>query len=228
MGTYTGLGAFTDAITPYETRPKATWFTLDNGKSVGLRFLSEVDPDSRFYNPDNGLVLLATEHVSPHNFKVKASCTKEDEGRCWACEEAMRFPRTGWGVKKRAYFNVLVDNGKDAPFVAIWQMSVGPRSTNAKLIQTYASSNGGISGNEWRVTRSGTGKDTNYILIPGAADATPFDWSGYEPWDLDEYAVRRVAYSDQEAHFMEDSGGFSFAATSEPKSATPDSSSEIW
>lgn len=225
MGTFSGLSAFSDALAPYESRPKAKWFTLENGQSVKVRFVSEIDPDSRFYNEDRGLVLLATEHVSPNNYKIKALCTRETEGRCWACEEAARNPRTGWGVKRRAYFNVIVDDGKTDPYVAIWQLSVGPRSTNAKVLQTYASTSGGISGNPWTVTRSGTGKDTNYIMMPGIEDADTFDWGTFAPYDLEEYAVRSVSYADQQSHFSEESVN-SFSAPKQ--SSSSDNSDDIW
>jgi hypothetical protein len=96
------------------------------------------------------------------------------------------------------------------------------------LIQTYASTNGGITGNSWRVTRSGTGKDTNYILIPGLPDTEPYDWTGLEPYDLDEYAVRRIPYSDQEAHFAEEGGFGSFGSTASASSEPASASSDIW
>lgn len=184
MGTFSGLDAFNDAVTPYEARgPKANWLKINDGKTVKLRFMSEIDPDSSSYDENRGVALLALEHEAPDDYTRRALCTRDEEGRCWACEQHSVDKDAGWYVKKRAYFNVLVDDGVEPAHVAVWKMTVGPRAANTKMLLAYAAEEGGISANWWSVTRTGTFKDTTYSLIPKSKDAEPFDWSAYEPVD---------------------------------------------
>jgi hypothetical protein len=223
MGTYSGLSAFTDAVTPHDEKyVKANWAKFDAGKTVRVRFMSELDPDSKNYDEQRGTALLALEHESPSDFTRRALCTRADEGRCWACEQHAIDRDAGWYVKRRAYFNILVDNGKDDPTIGVWKMTVGPRATNTKMLLAYAAEEGGISSNWWSVTRTGTGQDTTYSLIPKAQDVEPFDWSAYEANDLSKTAVRRIPYAEQEAYFT---GGRSSGSTKPDSGST---TNDIW
>jgi hypothetical protein len=182
--------------------PKATWLKLEDGQGIKVRFINEVDGDSKFYDENRGLAIVVAEHTNPKDYRRKAVCTMDDEGRCYGCEMARKEPKTGWKARLRFYCNVLVDDGNKDPYVAIWSQGVGPKVTSTNTIFEYASDNGSISNLIWRLKRNGTGTQTNYVLIPIAPDTETFDWSGIEPYDLQKSAIRNVNYPDQESFYM--------------------------
>ena len=53
--------------------PKARWLKLEDGQSVKVRFLNEVDPDSKHYNKDLGLAIVIAEHTNPKDYKDRKS-----------------------------------------------------------------------------------------------------------------------------------------------------------
>ena len=126
----------------------------------------------------------------------------EEEGRCYGCEMHRRDPKVGWKARLRYYTNVIVDNGSDDPFTAIWSQGVGPKSPTTTTIIEYAGDTGSITNVVWRLKRTGTGTQTSYSLFPLTADETPFDWTGVETYDLEQTATRHIKYPDQESFFM--------------------------
>jgi hypothetical protein len=183
-----------------ENRPKVRWLKLNDGQSVKLRFIEELDEDSPNYSPDRGLSLVVKEHVNPKDFKRRAVDTMEEEGRDWAEEQHRKDPKAGWKGKLRFYCNVLVDDGMEEPYVAIWSMGVGKMSV-FDTIREYALETGSVSNLGWKLKRSGQGMETVYTLIPSAPDTEPFDWSSVEPFPL-ESALNKIPYAEQEAFYL--------------------------
>jgi hypothetical protein len=66
---------------------KARWAKLEDAESVKVRFLQELDPDSPTYNEKAGLGFIAVEHTNPKDYRRKALCTMEDQGKCYGCEQ---------------------------------------------------------------------------------------------------------------------------------------------
>lgn len=190
------------------TGPKINWLKLVDGQSVKVRFVEELDSDSAHYNEDRGLAVVVSEHQNPKDFKRKAACTQESDGRCFGCEMARKEPKKGWHAKLRFYCNVVVDNGIDAPFVAVWSQGVGKQSVFNNL-REYIEDTGSISNLLWRLKRNGEGTETNYTLLPTVPDAEPFDWTGIEGFNLDK-VVREIPYAEQEAFYL----GFDAPASS--------------
>ena len=143
----------------------------------------------------------------------------ESEGRDWANEQHRKDPKAGWKARTRLYINVLVDDGKEDPYVAILSQGTSGKTITPTLIE-YAGEMGSISNLMWRIKRNGSKTDTSYTIIPLAKDETPFDVSSLELHDLEKSAVRHVAYAEQEAFYMGES------VNSEEPSAT--SSSVDW
>jgi len=201
MGIVTGLAAMNKAMeqpTYSNDGPKGRWLKVNDGQSLKVRFLQEIDPDSPNYNNEAGLGIVAIEHQNPKDYKRKAVCSIEDEGQCYGCEEYRRDPKSGWKSKPRFYINVLVNDGKEEPFVAIMSQGIGPKSATAEISQ-YAAETGSITNLDWKLKRSGTATDTNYSIIPlPTANASAIDMSKYELFDLTNVAVRSVPYADQE------------------------------
>lgn len=180
---------------------RARWLKLEDGQSVKIRFVNELDPDSPSYDKDRGLAIVVAEHTNPRDYRRKGLCTLDDEGRCFGCEMHRKDPKAGWKARLRFYTNVLVDDGTEQ-YLAVWSQGVGPKSTATNILIEYASDTGSISNLQWRLKRTGTGTQTNYTLIPLATDSDEFDWADVDPFNLEKVAVRNITYPDQEAFYM--------------------------
>ena len=184
---------------------KARWAKLEDSESVKIRFLQELDPDSPTYNEKNGLGFIAVEHTNPKDYRRKALCSMEDQGKCYGCEQHRKDYKAGWKGRSRLYINVLIDDGKEDPYVAILSQGSSGKTVTPTLIE-YAGEMGSITNLMWRIKRSGTKTDTSYTIIPLAKDEAPFDSSGLELYDLETTAVRDLPYTEQEAFFAGEGG----------------------
>jgi hypothetical protein len=183
-----------------ENTAKVRWLKLADGQGVTIRFIEELDEDSASYSPDRGLALVVKEHTNPKDYKRKAVDTMDTEGRDWAEEMHRKDPKAGWRGRLRFYCNVLVDDGIEAPYVAIWSMGVSKQSA-FNTIREYAIETGSISNTKWKVKRNGQGTETSYSLFPSGPDSEPFDWKGITPFPL-ESALNKVPYAEQEAFYL--------------------------
>jgi hypothetical protein len=109
-------------------------------------------------------------------------------------------PKAGWKARLRFYCNVLVDDGTEEPYVAVWSQGISKQSA-FNTLREYALETGSISNLEWKIKRNGQGTETNYTLIPMKPDSEPFNWDGIEPFNLDT-VVRHVPYAEQEAFYL--------------------------
>jgi hypothetical protein len=185
---------------PKSDTPKVRWLKLADGQAVKIRFIEELDEDSANYNADRGLALVVKEHVNPKDYKRKAVDTMDSEGRDWAEEMHRKDPKAGWRARLRFYCNVLVDDGIEPPYVAIWSMGVSKQSS-FNTIREYALETGSISNLTWKLKRNGQSTETSYTMIPSSPDKEPFAWEGVAPYPL-EMALRRVPYAEQEAFYL--------------------------
>ena len=90
MGIRKGLKQMQDQ----EDRKSVKWLKIPEGSSYRVRFLDDLDES--LHTEGAGVAVMVEEHVSPKDFRKKALCTREEEGHCWACEQAIKQPRTGW------------------------------------------------------------------------------------------------------------------------------------
>jgi hypothetical protein len=176
------------------------WVKLVDGQSAKIRFVEELDSESAHYSEDRGLSVVIAEHTNPKDYKRKAACTQESEGRCFACEMSRKEPKAGWRARLRFYCNVLVDDGLEDPYIAVWSQGVSKQSA-FNILREYALETGSISNVQWKLKRSGQGTETNYALISTGPDAEPFAWGDYELFNL-EKVVREVPYPEQESFFF--------------------------
>jgi hypothetical protein len=182
------------------TGTKVRWLKLADGQAVKIRFIEELDEDSANYNEARGLALVVSEHTNPKDYKRKAVDTMDTEGRDWAEEMHRKDMKAGWRARLRFYCNVLVDDGIEAPYVAIWSMGVSKQSA-FNTIREYALETGSISNLTWKVKRNGQGTETSYTLIPSGPDKEPFNWGEIEPFPL-EKALNKIPYAEQEAFYL--------------------------
>jgi hypothetical protein len=181
-------------------KPRVRWLKLADSQSVKIRFIEELDEESANYNEGRGLSLVVKEHTNPKDYRRKAVDTMDSEGRDWAEEMHRKDPKAGWRGRLRFYCNVLVDDGIEEPYVAIWSMGVSKMSS-FNTIREYALETGSISNLTWKLKRNGQGTETSYTLIPSAPDSEPFAWGEVEPFDL-ELALTQVPYAEQEAYYL--------------------------
>jgi hypothetical protein len=182
------------------TGSKVRWLKLADGQAVKIRFIEELDEDSSNYDAKRGLAIVVKEHTNPKDYKRKAVDTMETEGRDWAEEMHRKDPKAGWKARLRFYCNVLVDDGIEDPYVAIWSMGISKQSA-FNTIREYALETGSISNLSWKLKRSGQGTETTYTLFPSGPDTEPYSWSGVEAFPL-ELALRNVPYAEQEAFYL--------------------------
>ncbi len=196
-----------------ENSPRLRWLKLADGQSVKIRFVEELDEDSANYSADRGLALVVKEHTNPKDYRLKAVDTMDTEGRDWAEEMHRKDPKAGWRGRLRFYCNVLVDDGIEDPYIAIWSMGVSKQSS-FNTIREYALETGSISNLTWKLKRNGQGTETSYTLIPSIPDAEPFNWGDHTPFPL-ESALKQIPYAEQEAFYLGfDSPGSATSATS--------------
>jgi len=185
---------------PLYDGPKVRWVKLGDNQQIKARFIEELDEDSAHYSADRGLAVVIQEHVNPKEYKLKAQCTESSEGRCFGCEMSKKEPKAGWRARMRFYCNLIVDDGVEAPYAAVWSQGISKQSA-FNVIKEYAQELGSISNIPWKLRRKGTGTDTSYTLMAGTPDTEPFDFSKYEPFNL-EKVVREIPYSEQEAFYF--------------------------
>jgi hypothetical protein len=113
-----------------------------------------------------------------------------------------RDPKAGWKGRSRFYANVLVDDGAEAPYVAIFSQGAGPKSATPEIIN-YAGETGSITNLTWKLKRTGTATETNYSIIPlPTKDEGKVDISNYELFDLEKSAIRDIQYEEQENFYL--------------------------
>jgi len=194
------INAILDKPKYESTGQKIRWVKLADGQAAKIRFVEELDTESANYNDDRGLSVVISEHTNPKDYKRKAACTQETEGRCFACEMSRKEPKAGWRNKLRFYCNVLMDDGMEEPYVAVWSQGVSKQSA-FNTIREYALETGSVSNLEWKLKRNGVGTETNYTLLPTKPDSEPYTWPDLELPDL-EKVVREVPYAEQEAFYL--------------------------
>ena len=184
---------------------KVRWLKIDDNQSVKVRFINELDEDSPNYDVARDLAIVVSEHTNPKDYKRKAVCTMESDGRCYGCEMARKQTEAdrkngSWKARFRFYTNLLVDDGMEDPYVAVWSQGVGKQSA-FNTLKEYAIETGSISNRTWRMKRQGTGTDTVYILLPGDPDSEKYNWNGIQPYPL-EKVVRELPYAEQESFYL--------------------------
>lgn len=175
-----------------EDRVKAKWLSLKGGESVRIVFLQELDKEADGYSEKNGLGRVYLEHSNPDNWRKSAECTI-DEGDCYGCAR-------GWRQKGQMYINVLVDDGKNEPYVAVLSRGTGKGSVT-KLLFEYAADDGTITDKWFKFKREGSTKDdTTYILMPSKKHEVNVE--DYEVFDLSK-VVFHVSPERQEAYYLD-------------------------
>lgn len=181
---------------------------LQDKDKVKVRFLQELDDDSKTYSPKMGVAYFTKEWHSPVDFKKQVVDTTDTEGASVGAELLAKYGWNGdqnggrgaadtWRPKNFGYVNVLVDNGKDEPYVAVLKFNMAPKSPQQKALLGQFEATGSITDRWWSYSRKGAGQfDSEYTLV--ALDKDDFDVEAYADslFDLEEVAPN-VPYANQ-------------------------------
>jgi hypothetical protein len=222
MGFIKGLAAVNEELAKrpsgdFADRPKARYVNIDDGDSAKLVFLQEIDEGSPNYLKENGTGLFALMHKSPTDFRKSAQCTA-DLGECYGCSQ-------GWNQSTMLFLNVLVDDGKEEPYVAIFNRGIGKGSVAQSLLNMAGDEDFdfSITDKTFKLSRKGVKKETTYSL-----DALPKphgkDLSEYTDklFDLEQY-VFTVKPEKQEAYY----GGEDFSSNKDEAPKKPATAAAI-
>lgn len=182
---------------------------LKDKETVKIRPLQELDGDAEFFSPKNGLAKFSKEWQNPDDYRKSCVDTTNDEGACvgqemlneygWTIHKGTPNEAPGWRPKDWLYLNVLVDNGKDDPYVAILRCNAtSDKAVVSNTLINFAESqdNHSITNRWWKYSRKGAGKnDTVYTLVSGDPEDLP-SVESYELLDLED-AMPQVPYARQ-------------------------------
>jgi len=231
MSVITGLAKIKEELAKrpsggdFEEKDPARWLSIPaGGDPVKTTFMNELDEGSPNYSEKRGLAVLSIQHSGVPDWKKNAACTA-DEGDCYGCAQ-------GWKQKYVLYFNVVVDNGKEDPYVAIFSRGLGKGSVAQALVDMAADEDFeySITDKTFKFSRTGTTKDdTTYSLSPlpkKVAYKEVVDAKGNkvkledaELFDLKKY-VFTVAPERQEKYYTGSEGGGEAETRKAPVTAT--------
>lgn len=178
----------------------SVFLTIKDGDSYKIRFLQEFDEGSKLYDERRGTVTVVEEHVSPKDFRKRAVCTYEEEGRCWACEQTS-LPEIGkkWKARMRFYANVIV-RGESGDKVKILAQGFGDKNIGTTLVG-IAEEYENLGGQDFKLSRKGAGmNDTSYTLIPLAPKKLSAEDEKLEVVDVGKF-INYVSYEQQANYF---------------------------
>lgn len=184
----------------FEDRPKARYVSIKDGQSVKMIVLQEIDEDSPNYNAELGTAIFVLMHTNPDNWQKSAKCTA-DLGECFGCKK-------GWKQKILLFTNVLIDDGKEEPYVAIFNKGLGKGSVAQSLINMASDEDFdySVSDKTFKFTRTGEKTKTTYSLdaLPKPHTKNLSDYAD-KLFDLEKY-VFTVSPEKQEAYYTDGQG----------------------
>lgn len=179
--------------------PKLQFLTLKDGESVKVRFLQEMDEDSKNFNPKRGIGMGAIEHQGlDSKFKYRALCTIES-GKCWPCEQVRQAkkgdPATKYSQRRNYYINALVDFG-DGEEPQVYIINRGLNSSFIAQLMDEVDEEETIMGQTYKITRQGEGTGTTWMLRPLPRDTTfdSVELDEVETFDIGKRVLRSVPY----------------------------------
>lgn len=165
------------------------FFTLKSGESHKVWFLQELSEDANNFSEEVGTAELVEVVTNPADYRKSAQV------------DSLIPDFADWRPKTHLLINVAVV-GEDGD----WEARVLDQKPNASahiasaLIE-QADAFGTITDRPYRITRKGSGPDTNYTIIALPEEERPEDIDALELHDLhDHYPY--VAQDQQEAFFL--------------------------
>jgi len=203
-------------------RPRAKWFKAGANETRNIRFLQELDEESEAYNAEKGLTIFAVEHSPAGNegWKFRVLCTLEEEGRCYFCELNQEDPELGLKQKTNFYANIVDEDGEIKVF------SRSAYSTVVNTLTEYYDEEGNITDTGWRISKSGSGRNTQWSALP--SKKMPQIKDGETIVDLRETVIRHIAYPEQQVAWEKFAGSNATESESPKSDASADDDSVDW
>lgn len=173
---------------------ESRFLKLEDGESVTLRFLQELDGTGKNYDEARGHAVGVREHMNPKNSRQSFLCSAED-GRCYGCEQVTKNPK--WKARGRLLVNVLVrgKNKEEGDSVKIFGTSLSKKGLMPEIIDYYEE-DGTLTGRDFKLKRTGVMFDTKYTLNPREVSPLKKTDAEQELHPLDE-AFRKLSYDEQ-------------------------------
>lgn len=191
-----GLGTLREASKPRSGESK--FLKLDDGESVTIRFLQELDEGGSQYAESRGIAYGYYEHINPDDFAQSFACTMDTEAKCAGCD--LVTSNRKWRSRGRLVSNVLVRAARgassdEADKVKIFSTSISSKGLTPQLVE-FAEDYKSICDRDYKMTRRGTGIDTTYTLLP--REVSPLTTAD-ESADLIDLStvMRNLAYAEQ-------------------------------
>lgn len=186
-------------------RPKVEWFSLKEKNPIKVRFIQEFSEDSPNFDSTRGKVLFLVEHTSPYDFRRRAECTFDTEGKCFACEmnkietklsvggEEKNYP---WSQKTNMYTWVATEDGD------LKVLSRPALGTFFDQLHDFSEDGGegSITNHEFKISK-GAAKNDKWNL--NVQLKTSFELPDLaELPDLETAVSRKVPYAEQKKFYM--------------------------
>lgn len=192
-----------------QERPKATYFSLPKSTEVKVRFLQELDPDSANFESEKGSALYLVEHVSPHDFRRKAECTYETEGRCLPCELNKTQPtimidnkqvNRPWAQRSNMYIYVVTEELDEKGFnlVKVLQRPAPGNFFNQLLNFRDDEGDGSITDHAFKISKGANQNDGWNLSVA----LKSFDYRVSELVDMETLVGRKIPYNEQASFYM--------------------------
>lgn len=188
------------------SRPTLDWFSLGKGKKnpIRVRFLQEFTTESRNYDSTRGTVVFLNEHTSPHDFKRRAKCSMDAQGRCFACEMVKAQPEgvtedgqtKYWGAKSNMYVYLATEDGE---VKVLSRPAPGPFFN---LLHSFHKGDGenSITEQEFEIAK-GPNRNDSWTLTPRLKQSFELpDLSQLA--DLESAVGRDIAYDEQKNFYI--------------------------
>lgn len=184
------------------SRPKAEWlgsvFPKTLGNIVEVSFVQEMDEGATNYNPARGVGCILVEHEPPgkQGFMRRSLCTGDEGSECYGCERRKADFKEGWKTKQNLYINVAVKVDEE---VKVFVLQRNANSAFAQQLIQEAIDDGTITDTMFRITKSGEGTDTIWLLK--RLKTKPYVVEDDALFDIDTTVVRNIPYDEQPEYF---------------------------
>lgn len=185
MSLFNTIEELQKAVSERSGGPKKQYLTLKENESKVIRFLQELAPDGAHYDEKRGCATLVEVWTDPDDYKNR-----------FVAEDRSHAYDLGWRSKRHLLANVAVKNSNGSWEVAIYDQKITPAHTAKDLVE-MASEFGTICDRNYRISRTGSGTETSYSLIPLNPGEPEFtDDEIGELYDLSEN-YRVLSYEEQ-------------------------------
>lgn len=186
-----------------DSRVKVDYFKFEKGVNTAtVRFLQEFDEAADNYDERFGLAVVEVEHEAPgkEGFKSRATCTKETEGFCYACDRKRAdyvkdSPQGNWKTKANLYIKALASfNGEEPKLVVV---NRGYNTSFAQALVQEAIDENTVTDGNYRITRVGEGTEVQWLLKKLKGDPFEVPDKLENDFSIEENVLRSIKYDDQ-------------------------------